>query len=87
MENPYLKPMSLAMGTTLGLAIVLMAVGMFWPPTLFWGVATLLALPPAGIIGAMIAMARTRRWRYFWLGMLLLVLMALAVVVGSLRQA
>jgi len=85
MENPYLKPMSLAMGTTLGLAIVLMAVGMFWPPALFWGVATLLALPPVGIIGAMAGMARARQWRYFFLGTLLLGFMGLALIVGFLR--
>lgn len=79
--------MSLAMGVTFGLAIILMATGMLWPPALFWGVAALLALPPAGIVGAMVGMARARRWRYFLLGMLLLVLMALAVIVGFLKQA
>ncbi len=82
-----MKPMSLTMGITLVLAVVLMAIGMAWHPVLFWGVAALLALPPAGIVGAMVGMARTRNWRYFWLGMLLLVLMAIAVVVGFIRQA
>ncbi|MGC8894700.1 MAG: hypothetical protein ACP5QG_07640, partial [candidate division WOR-3 bacterium] len=79
-----MKPMSLTMGITLGLAIVLMTIGMAWPLALFWGVATLLALPPVGIIGAMVGMARARRWRYFWLGILLLALMGLAVFVGFL---
>ncbi len=78
--------MSVAMGATLGLAIVLLTTGMVWRPVLFWGVATLLAVPPAGIIGAMVGMARTRRWGYFWLGTLLLFLMALALAVGFLRQ-
>lgn len=79
--------MSLAMGATMGLAIILMGAGMVWPPALLCGVATLLSLPPVGIIGAMVGMASSRQWRYFLLGALLLALMGLAVFAGFLKLA
>ena len=78
--------MSLAMGATLSLAIILMAAGMAWRPALLWGMAVLLALPPVGVVAAMVGMARAREWQYFFLGALLLVLMGLAVLVGFLRR-
>ncbi|MEO0140360.1 MAG: hypothetical protein ABIM88_02275 [candidate division WOR-3 bacterium] len=85
MENPYIKPMTVAMGATLGLSVALMAIGMAWHPVLFWGVATLLALPAIGVISAMFGFARVRNWRYFFLGLLLLGFMCLSAILGFAR--
>ena len=76
------RAIGLSMGIVLGLAVVLMAVGIAWQWLLFWGVALLLAVPMVGVIAAMVGMARARHWRYFLLGMLLLALAAVAVLVG-----